>query len=88
LTREAGSVRIKSSKLKEEADKLQGKEDTLKQSHKETKECKTVCAWCKRLRRENGEWVEDEEDGRRISHGICPECVSKLRGTALKHPQK
>lgn len=88
MTEEAGSDRIRSSKLQEDADKLQEKGGTLKQSHKEAEGCRVVCAWCKKLRRENGEWVEDEADGRRISHGICPECVSKIRGTALKHPQK
>lgn len=53
----------------------------------EKTEVKTVCAWCKRLR-EGGKWIEDLEDGRKISHGICPECAEKLRQNRNKRPQK
>lgn len=42
-----------------------------------------VCAACKKIRDENGNWhpieafISDKSDAR-FSHGICPECAEKL----------
>ena len=41
-----------------------------------------ICAWCKRIRDENGNWelmetyitVHSEAD---FTHGICPDCAQK-----------
>lgn len=42
-----------------------------------------VCAWCKRIRDEQGEWEQMETYIHRhseavFSHGICPDCEKKL----------
>ena len=40
-----------------------------------------ICAWCKKYRAEDGEWLPIEqylsESGRELSHGICPSCVKE-----------
>ena len=43
-----------------------------------------ICAWCKRIRDENGQWHQMEEYIRShadvsITHGICPDCREKNR---------
>jgi hypothetical protein len=42
-----------------------------------------ICASCKRIRDEKGDWHQmeayiDERSEARFSHGICPECAEKL----------
>ena len=42
-----------------------------------------VCAWCKKIRDDEGYWSQLEHyvlchTNARFSHGICPECVNKL----------
>lgn len=42
-----------------------------------------VCAWCKKIRDDQGYWNQLEEyvgkqTGTKISHGICPECAEKM----------
>lgn len=42
-----------------------------------------VCAWCKRIRDHGNAWKDlehylAEEEGRRVSHGICPECLARM----------
>ena len=39
-----------------------------------------VCAWCKRVRDEQGVWIEVDVRLRseaEFTHGICPECQEK-----------
>ena len=41
-----------------------------------------MCAWCKRVREEGGDWAEVEEyirrrTGREMTHGICPRCLQE-----------
>jgi hypothetical protein len=43
-----------------------------------------VCAWCKRVRDDQGYWsqIEDylaKQRGALVSHGICPECMATTR---------
>lgn len=43
-----------------------------------------ICAWCRRIRDDQGYWNQIEEylakqKGARVSHGICPECMEKAR---------
>jgi hypothetical protein len=40
-----------------------------------------VCAWCKRVRNDNGLWVElgVPAAGVRVTHGICPDCHRGFR---------
>jgi hypothetical protein len=43
-----------------------------------------VCAWCKRIRDKDGRWESLEQylrgnGGLEISHGVCPECATKLK---------
>jgi hypothetical protein len=50
-----------------------------------------ICAWCKRIRTDSGAWKQIEQyihehSGADFSHGICPECVSKLEGQELYFP--
>jgi hypothetical protein len=42
-----------------------------------------ICAWCKKIRDDEGYWTQIEEYIQRhseadFSHGICPECAKKL----------
>ena len=37
-----------------------------------------VCAWCKRVKDEEGKWQKvPMPEEIRITHGICPECEKK-----------
>jgi GAF domain-containing protein len=43
-----------------------------------------ICAWCKRIRDDEGYWIQVEKyvhqhTGADFSHGICPECLKKVR---------
>ena len=43
----------------------------------------TVCAWCKKVRDDRGDWKRlevytCEHSYGRVTHGICPECAGKL----------
>jgi hypothetical protein len=43
-----------------------------------------ICAWCKKIRTEDGGWNEldsyvTEHSEASFSHGICPDCSSKQR---------
>jgi GAF domain-containing protein len=43
-----------------------------------------ICAWCKRIRDDHGYWSQveayvHEHTGADFTHGICPECLEKLR---------
>jgi len=46
----------------------------------------TKCPWCRRWKRPDGTWGLDEDlDGEErrleitVSHGLCPDCASRLR---------
>jgi hypothetical protein len=48
-----------------------------------------ICAWCKKVRDDSGYWSRIEEyvsehTEAEFSHGICPECRTKLRPQAGK----
>jgi hypothetical protein len=48
-----------------------------------------ICAWCKRIRDDQGYWSQveaymHEHTGANFTHGICPECLEKQRP---KNPQ-
>ena len=43
-----------------------------------------ICAWCKRIRDDKGYWSQVEayihtHTGADFTHGICPECLAKMR---------
>jgi hypothetical protein len=43
-----------------------------------------ICAWCKRIRDDEGYWDQVEayfhkQTGVDFTHGICPECLEKVR---------
>ena len=43
-----------------------------------------ICAWCKRIRDDQGYWSQVEayvhaHTGADFTHGICPECLEKQR---------
>jgi GAF domain-containing protein len=45
-----------------------------------------ICAWCKRIRDDEGYWKQVEQyirkqTGADFTHGICPECAKKMRKT-------
>jgi PAS domain S-box-containing protein len=47
-----------------------------------------ICAWCKKIRSENGDWDQlesyvAEHSHASFSHGICPDCLSKQRSTKI-----
>jgi hypothetical protein len=42
-----------------------------------------VCAWCRKVKTDDGYWVEpmeylSERLGATITHGICPDCFQKV----------
>ena len=48
-----------------------------------------ICAWCKKIRTESGDWIDlesyiTENSEAQFSHGVCSECLPKVRG----EPQK
>jgi len=48
-----------------------------------------ICAWCKRIRDDEGYWSQVEAyfhkyTGVDFSHGICPECLEKMRSQLLR----
>lgn len=48
-----------------------------------------ICAWCKNVRDDQGYWRQIEEylatrGGATLSHGICPECLDKVRSGAAE----
>ncbi|MBT3530437.1 MAG: hypothetical protein HOF74_01420 [Gammaproteobacteria bacterium] len=56
---------------------------------KELESILPMCASCKKTRNEAGEWksieqyIEDQESGLQVSHGVCPECSKDLYGDLL-----
>lgn len=49
---------------------------------KQLKEILPICAFCKKIRDDDGYWEQletyiSEHAGTDFSHGICPECVAK-----------
>jgi hypothetical protein len=43
----------------------------------------SICAWCKRIRTQSGEWTDLESyvaahSDANFSHGVCPDCVPKI----------
>jgi PAS domain S-box-containing protein len=45
-----------------------------------------ICAWCKKIRAEDGDWADLESyvtkhSDATFSHGICPDCLSRQRAT-------
>ncbi len=53
-----------------------------------------MCASCKKTRNEAGEWktveqyLEDQEAGRQVSHGVCPDCSELLYGDYVSMRKK
>ena len=46
-----------------------------------------ICAWCKRIHVDNADWARvetyfHERTGVDFTHGICPECLQKMRASA------
>jgi hypothetical protein len=51
----------------------------------------TTCAWCRRMQRPNGEWIEVSALVARslrapaeyvaVTHGLCPSCAREAFGT-------
>ena len=44
-----------------------------------------ICSSCKKIRDDQGYWKQvehfvEEHTGARFSHGLCPECITKLYG--------
>lgn len=55
---------------------------------KELKDIIPICAYCKKIRDEHGEWKNVEEyihehSGAGFSHSLCPECLDEHYGTYL-----
>lgn len=50
-----------------------------------------ICAWCKRVREDDGYWMQLERylgnhTRAEITHGICPDCAKKLAGELIPRP--
>jgi response regulator RpfG family c-di-GMP phosphodiesterase len=50
-----------------------------------------ICCYCKRIRDDRNYWhqveayIENHSDAQ-FSHGVCPECIEKLRGQIKRRP--
>jgi methyl-accepting chemotaxis protein len=52
-----------------------------------------MCAWCKKMRDDDGYWTEleryvEQQAGVKFTHGICPDCAHKLIQNDGQAPQK
>ena len=49
-----------------------------------------ICAWCKRIRQPDGSWVQAPASHNNLTHGICPQCMEKMRAdaTAAQHGKR
>jgi PAS domain-containing protein len=57
---------------------------TERRRAEELSELLPVCAWCKKLRDDQGYWQRLEEfvarrTGAKVTHGICPDCTAQMR---------
>lgn len=75
---------------------LKERENLIAGLHKTIDEIRTlsgllpICMYCKKIRDDKGYWAQLEvyirsHTGANFSHGICPECASKIHG--MKAPQ-
>jgi PAS domain S-box-containing protein len=47
-----------------------------------------ICAWCKKIRADNGQWADLESyitahSDANFSHGVCPECTLKIKSKKM-----
>jgi hypothetical protein len=52
-----------------------------------------ICAWCKRIRDDEGEWESIEtyisdHSAADFTHGICPDCAQRVHPALQQHPHK
>ena len=74
---------------------LRQSRDALQQTLSEMKQLKEIlpiCAFCKKIRDDDGYWEQletyiSEHGGTDFSHGICPECVAKHYPECDQRPQ-
>ena len=83
-------------RVQERTAKLETANLELKQALSEVKELSgllPICAWCKKIKDSNAYWhrVEDYIRGHskaEFTHGICPECIEKLKTGSDKAREK
>jgi hypothetical protein len=51
----------------------------MKTGHETDNHMLAICAWCKKIRIDMGDWVGIDDHvkqhlGDKLTHGICPEC--------------
>ncbi|BCS35287.1 hypothetical protein TBR22_A45140 [Luteitalea sp. TBR-22] len=52
-----------------------------------------MCAYCRRVADDNGNWERFESflqrrTGAQVSHGMCPECYARVKASGLGEPEK
>ena len=77
-----GTGKLKQAFQREKA--LRENLDLTLKNVKELEGLLPVCAWCKKVRNDEGYWQELEaylqpRTKAAFSHGICPECAARLR---------
>lgn len=78
-------MQVEIQRRKASEQELRHSRDTLQQTLSEMKQLKEIlpiCAFCKKIRDDDGYWEQletyiSEHSGTDFSHGICPECVAK-----------
>jgi len=50
-----------------------------------------ICGYCKKIRNDKGSWAQleayiNEHSGAEFSHGICPDCIPKVKTDAGLKP--
>jgi len=79
-------------KAEEERERLITELQEAIQNIKALKGLLPICAWCKKIRNDSGYWqqvelyIQDHSDAR-FTHGMCPECRSKIE-IELEDPEK
>jgi response regulator NasT len=80
--RDWGKLQALNKELEKRNAQLQRAVDRIETLH----ELLPVCAWCgRKVQREDGQWVSIESyieshSTTELTHGICPDCLTKMRG--------
>jgi response regulator RpfG family c-di-GMP phosphodiesterase len=98
LARVQAGERIKRAEdaLREKEKEQQALISQLKEAIAEIKTlkgCIPICAWCKKIRDDEGCWDQLEaymskHTDASFSHGLCPDCFEKSRAEMKKHSEK
>jgi hypothetical protein len=84
-------IAVPPSAPREMADLVAGYEEMQRRLGKTLSGLLPVCAWCKRIQGDEGQWTSMEayvrsHSSAEITHGMCAECAVKFEQAALDRP--